>query len=244
MNVLLDKEVQLRDLRHLAGEICDLVNPLSGPPASHYLVAELAQTTWQKLHTIGPLMDGYGSYFRALDGGNIEWLFWDEVEGASPIVVCNALAATERKNLGFWRCLKDTQFCSEDLYRDVKYFSLSALPAAGTDQAQQRWEEAEQQLLAEGVLPVRLLAPSAAGGRRYVCEMSVADYMLGAFRETLAEWGAFLISRRPITGARILDSHLYTVSLEQVDDQFVIGKQLVYQHYADLAEEKGGQRHG
>lgn len=162
MTLLLQKEVQLHELRHLASEICQLVVPTESARANGLQVAELAQTVWNRLRDIGPLMDGYGNYFKALNESQVECLFWDEAEGAGPIDVYTILDVPNRPTVGVLRCLEEAEFCSEGLYADVKTLSLRA--ANRLREAEQRWEQAEQELLAEGLLPVRRLAPSAGGG--------------------------------------------------------------------------------
>lgn len=235
MTLLLTKEVQLQDLRHLASEIFELVKPKEVRAANRHQVAELAQTAWTKLRDIGPLMDGAGNYFKTLGPGLIERLHWDEVDGASPRKVCPALDATDAGAFSLWLCLEEAEFCSEAMYSDV--LQLTARAEQGPGLAEQRWHQAEQELLAEGVLPVRLLAPSAVGGARYVRDVYVPDYLAAAFRETLANWSAFIVRKWPSVGpyGQVYAAHYYEISLEEVDDQFEIGKFMVMQYHADLA---------
>ncbi|WP_151087358.1 hypothetical protein [Hymenobacter baengnokdamensis] len=238
MTFLLNKEVQLRDLRHLASEIFELVKTTESAQAQRQQVAELAQTAWHKLHDIGPLMDSTGAFFKALNSGQIEYLHWDEVDGASPARSFNMLDATHQLAYSLWMRLEEAEFCSEALYADVRHFAVKA--ANAPHEAAARWDKAEQELLAEGVLPVQLLAPSAVGGARYVRQVYVPDYMASAFRETLAGWGAFIIRKWASRGCmgQVFAAHYYEISLEEVDDQFEIGKFTVMQYYTDLAGEE------
>jgi len=84
--------------------------------------------------------------------------------------------------------------------------------------------------------------PSAAGGARYVAEVPVVHYMVPAFYKALDEWGAAVVSERPSLGCKgeVFETVYYTISLETVNDMFMIGEFMVLNHYADKPE--GGPR--
>lgn len=90
--------------------------------------------------------------------------------------------------------------------------------------------------------PATKPAPSAAGGQRYVEEVSVPHYMIPAFYSALDDLGAVVVSERPSLGCKgqVYDSTWYTISLEWAKDLFEVATFMVLHYYAGKPE--GGHR--
>lgn len=222
------------DLRHLANEIYPL---LRGLEIDLRLATELAETAWKKIKDCGPVYDGFTTYFRALCDLQVECLSYDELGCTAPTRV---VTVTDAGAWPIWLCLQSAEACSERRYAEAKkQCDLAAQRPALNEAAEQRWAEAEQQLLAEGLLPVRVLAPpSNAGGARYEFEVLVGHELVAGLREALAYWGGYIIAHRPDINhlGQELPARYYTLSVQSVDDVFPIGKRMVLEYFADRAE--------
>ena len=119
------------------------------------------------------------------------------------------------------------------------------LQVLDTGEAEARWHEAEKALVGEGLLPMSSTQVQRFSvGPRFITDVCVTTEMLPAFRKALWEWGGLIESVKPLLerdGTPDPTAANYTISVQEINDLFHIGKLLVWTHLADEAEKKGGQ---